>query len=143
MNKYIDEILDLADQAFKEKEIPVGAIIVYEDNIIGRGYNKRVQTNDVTSHAEVNAIREAATQLNDWRLDRCDLYVTLKPCDMCMNIIKESRIKNVYYLVDRNSDKKIYNKTLVRDIIEGDKIDVIKSNYLDKLSDFFKTNGMR
>lgn len=143
MNKYIDEILDLADQAYKEKEIPVGAIVVYEDNVIGRGYNKRVQTNDVTSHAEVNAIREAATHLNDWRLDKCDLYVTLKPCDMCMNIIKESRIQNVYYLVDRNSDKKIYNKTLVRDIIEGDNIDIIKSNYLDKLSDFFKTNGMR
>ena len=143
MNKYIDEILDLADQAYKEKEIPIGAIVVYEDNVIGRGYNKRVQTNDVTSHAEVNAIREAANHLNDWRLDRCDLYVTLKPCDMCMNIIKESRIQNVYYLVDRNSDKKIYNKTLVRDIIEGDNIDVIKSNYLDKLSDFFKTNGMR
>ena len=143
MNEYINKIINLSKKAYDQKEIPVGAIVVKDNTIIGKGYNMRVLTNDVTSHAEVNAIREAANYIKDWRLNDCDLYVTLKPCDMCMQIIKESRIKNVFYLIDRNNDKKGYNNTNVCDIIDVENIGVIKEEYIKLLSDFFINNGMR
>ena len=97
MKKYINEILNLADQAFKEKEIPIGAIVVLNDEIIGRGYNKRVQTNDVTSHAEVNAIREASKNVGSYDLSGCEIYTTCYPCPMCLSAIIWANIKKVYY----------------------------------------------
>ena len=99
MNNYIDLLFELADIAEKNKEIPVGAIIVKNDEIIGKGYNSRIINNDPTAHAEINAIKEASNKIGDWRLNGCDLYVTLEPCDMCLEVIKESRIDNIYYFI--------------------------------------------
>ena len=136
MNNYIDELLELANKAENVKDIPVGAIVVLNNKIIGRGYNNRVVTNDPTGHAEINAIKEASKYLNDWRLSDCDLYVTLEPCDMCLEVIKESRIKNVYYLLE-NIEKHKYKRTNVC-LYDIDKNIVEK--YQKKLSEFFNKN---
>ncbi|MCR4581150.1 MAG: nucleoside deaminase [Bacilli bacterium] len=136
MYNYIDELLELANKAENGKDIPVGAIVVLNNKIIGRGYNNRVVTNDPTGHAEINSIKEASKYLNDWRLSDCDLYVTLEPCDMCLEVIKESRIKNVYYLLE-NKEKHKYKRTNVC-IYNVDK--KIVEQYQKKLSEFFNKN---
>ncbi|NLL80801.1 MAG: tRNA adenosine(34) deaminase TadA [Tissierellia bacterium] len=76
-------------------EVPVGAVIVYEDKIIGRGYNLIETTNDPTTHAEIIAIRQASNYLDSWRLVDCTMYVTLEPCAMCAGAIVNSRIKRL------------------------------------------------
>ena len=78
-------------------EIPVGAVILKDGEVISSAYNRKELENDVTSHAEILAIREASKKLGRWRLDDCDLYVTLEPCPMCAWAIINSRIKNVYF----------------------------------------------
>jgi len=136
MNKYFDILFELADKAESNGDIPVGAIVVRDDSIIGEGFNNRVITNDPTGHAEINAIREASLNLGDWRLNGCDLYVTLEPCDMCLETIKESRIDNVYYIVE-NNDKHKYNSTNVC-VLKCDENN--KKKYIEKLSNFFDKN---
>lgn len=136
MNKYMDELFTLANKAEQLGDIPVGAIVVKNDTIIGRGYNNRVKTNDPTGHAEINAIREACNVLCDWRLSECNLYVTLEPCDMCIETIKESRISNVYYLLENNEKHKFKRTNVsVLNIDENDKM-----KYKEKLSNFFDKN---
>ena len=129
--KYIQEILKLADKAAKKDEIPVGAIVVFNGSIIAKGYNKREKNNRVIDHAEIIAINKASKKLKTWKLCDCDMYVTLKPCSMCEEVIKQSRIKNVYYLLDKLDYKKEYNKT---------KFTLLKNNdkYREKMGDFFK-----
>ena len=78
-------------------EVAVGAVLVKDGEIIAEAHNKKEQNNDVTSHAEILAIRDAEQKLGNWRLDNCDLYVTLEPCPMCAWAIVNSRIKNVYF----------------------------------------------
>ena len=78
-------------------EVAVGAVLVKDGEIIAEAHNKKEQNNDVTSHAEILAIRDAEQKLGNWRLDDCDLYVTLEPCPMCAWAIVNSRIKNVYF----------------------------------------------
>lgn len=78
-------------------EVPIGAIIVKDGEIIGRGYNLRETTHDPTAHAEMVAIREACERLDAWRLIDCTLYVTLEPCPMCAGAIVQSRVKRVVY----------------------------------------------
>lgn len=103
MNKYIDMIMKLARQAYDNDDIPVGAIVVRNNEIIGYGFNKRNVNKSVIGHAEIEAIEMACNHVGDWRLDECDLYVTLLPCMMCTGAIVESRIKKVYYLCDRTN----------------------------------------
>lgn len=79
------------------KDIPVGAVIVNNGEIIARAHNTKEETNDVTAHAEILAIKKASEKLNNWRLDDCELYVTLEPCPMCAWAILDSRIKAVYF----------------------------------------------
>ena len=97
MNKelYMKEALKEADKAFKKGETPIGAIVVKDGNIIGRGHNLTETLNDSTAHAEIVAIREAARNLGGWRLIDCELYVTMEPCIMCSGAIVNSRIKKL------------------------------------------------
>lgn len=83
--------------AEKENEIPVGAVVVKDNVIIGKGYNTRERDRDVCGHAEINAIRDAAEKTGNWRLENCDIYVTLEPCPMCAAAISQSRIRAVYF----------------------------------------------
>ena len=86
-----------AVQAAEQDEVPVGAIIVHKDKIIGTGFNQREQLNDPTAHAEMIAITQAASHLQSWRLTDTTLYVTLEPCPMCAGAILQSRISRVVY----------------------------------------------
>ena len=101
--EYVEKIYDLAKNSFDMDEIPVGAIIVRNEQIISTGINTRENNKSVIGHAEINAIEDACKVIGDWRLDDCDLYVTLLPCMMCSGAIVESRIKNIYYLCDRTN----------------------------------------
>lgn len=89
--------LEMARKAESEDEVPVGAVIVHEDQIVGQGYNQRERLQDPLAHAEMVAIREAAQHLKSWRLEKCTLYVTLEPCPMCLAAIQQSRIQKVFY----------------------------------------------
>ncbi len=86
-----------AENAFDEGEIPVGAVVVYQNRIIGRGHNQREKLQDPTAHAEIIAITSAAATLNSWRLTDCTLYVTLEPCPMCAGAILNARIPRVVF----------------------------------------------
>lgn len=86
-----------AIKAYKIGEVPVGCIIVKDDKIIARGYNRREKDESSLSHAEINAIKKASKKLNSWRLDDCIMYITLEPCVMCSGAIIQSRIPKVYY----------------------------------------------
>ncbi|MFA5528743.1 MAG: tRNA adenosine(34) deaminase TadA [Peptostreptococcales bacterium] len=93
---FMREALKEAEKAFEKKEIPIGAIIVKDDRIIGRGHNLRETSKDPTAHAEIIAIKEAAKELDGWRLIGCKMYVTVEPCPMCAGAIILSRIPEVY-----------------------------------------------
>ena len=101
--EYIDKIYDLALKSYEIDEIPVGAIVVRNGEIIAEGINNREKDNSVIGHAEINAIENACKFVGDWRLDECELYVTLLPCMMCSGAILESRIKKVYYLCNKTN----------------------------------------
>ena len=96
-----------AKKAYKNDEIPVGCVIVCENEIVACGYNKKERKNNALMHAEIIAIDKACKKLGSWRLDNCDIYVTLEPCMMCMSAIIESRIRNVYYGT-KNKNEQMY-----------------------------------
>jgi tRNA(adenine34) deaminase len=89
--------LDEAEQAMREGEVPIGAVIVHGERVIARAHNQREQLHDPTAHAEMIAITQAAAALESWRLEGCTLYVTLEPCPMCAGAILQARIPAVVY----------------------------------------------
>lgn len=89
--------IDLAKRAYEEGEVPVGAVIVHQDRVIGEGYNQREALKDPTAHAEMIAITQAAENLGSWRLVDCTLVVTLEPCPMCAGAIVQARVPTVVY----------------------------------------------
>ena len=89
--------LDLAAQAAAAGEVPVGAVVVKDGEVIGRGFNRPVTSNDPTAHAEIVALREAAARLGNYRLPGCELYVTLEPCAMCVGAMIHARIARIVY----------------------------------------------
>lgn len=95
--KFLLEALSLANEAAIEDEVPVGAVIVLDGAIIARGKNSREQNQDPLGHAELSAIQQASKAIGSWRLNDCDLYVTLEPCPMCLSACQQARIRNVYY----------------------------------------------
>ena len=97
MKKYMIEALKEAKKAFELGEVPIGAVIVKDNKIISRAFNKKESSNLATSHAEILAINKACKKLNNWRLLDCTLYVTVEPCLMCFGAIIQSRIKKVVY----------------------------------------------
>jgi tRNA(adenine34) deaminase len=91
------EAMKMAELAFDSNEVPVGAIVVYNREIIGKGFNQVITKNSVSSHAEINAIDQASQFLKNYRLKDCDMYVTLEPCHMCAKAIVDTRLNHLYY----------------------------------------------
>ena len=103
-------ILNGAEEAFNNNEIPVSCVIVNQQGeIISVGINDRQSTNNLLGHAEINAIVEAEKKIGDWRLDGYSMLVSLEPCEMCSSIIKESRLDKVYYILPKRTKDRIYD----------------------------------
>lgn len=142
--KWMLEAIRLAEIAYEKDEIPVGAIVVKDNKIIGRGYNQREILKDPTAHAEVLAITAAANTIEDWRLIDCTLYVTKEPCAMCAGAIINSRVKLVIFgcydaergycgsIADLCGDPRFKNDITVRGGINEERC-------LALIQDFFKT----
>ena len=132
-NKIVKELLKLCDKAENNGDIPISALIIKDDNIIAKAYNKKVINNDPLAHAEIIAIQKAAKKLNTYNLNDCILYCSLIPCDMCKEVIKEARIKEVYYIADNT--KKVNNNTkYIKYAID----ESIVNKYSEKIKKFFK-----
>jgi len=96
-SEFMRRALELARRAQQEGEVPVGSIVVFEDKIIGEGWNRPISAADPTAHAEIQAIRSAASSLKNYRLTGATLYVTLEPCEMCVGAVFHARIARVVY----------------------------------------------
>lgn len=134
---YMKEALDMAKISNNNDDFPVGAVLVKDNEIIAKGYNTREIDNNILGHAEINCIINASKILKSWKLQDCDIYVTLKPCSMCEEVIKQSRINNVFYLVEKPSSKKEYYKTNFTNvgfIVKKEE----SEEYLKLLNNFFK-----
>lgn len=140
--RWMQEALNEANLAAREHEVPVGAIVVYRGNIIGRGHNQPIQRHDPSAHAELLALRDAAQRLENYRLSECDLYVTLEPCPMCAGAILNARIARVIYgapdlkmgasgsVINLFADRRLNTHTA----IQGG---VLSEQCLHQLQDFF------
>ena len=135
MEKYMLEALKEANKAFKLGEVPIGAIIVKDNKIISRAFNKKESSNLATSHAEILAINKACKKLNNWRLLDCTLYVTVEPCLMCCGAIIQSRIKKVVYGTSNeyygavesiNNTLKKYNIEVENNILQNECSNIMK-----------------
>ena len=148
MNDYEYMLLALeeAKKAYGEGEVPVGAVIVKDDNVIAKAYNTKEKNKCSLDHAELSAIKLACEKLNNWRLTGTIMYVTLEPCPMCASAIKQSRINRVVYLLDNNdiNTSKIVNEIFsLHDAnapVEKVKLDISKFNKedIDIISEFFR-----
>lgn len=127
--------IDAANKAKNEGNVPVGCVIVKNNEVISASYNKKNSLNVSIYHAEILAIIEACEKLKSWYLDDCELYVTLKPCLMCSSAIAESRIKKVYYLLDSNYNENMNSN--INNIIYIKMID--KYEHSSAISDFFNS----
>lgn len=144
MEKYfMKEALKEAKKAYKKLEVPIGAVIVKDNKIIARAHNLRETKKQATAHAEILVIEKACKKLGAWRLEDCDLYVTLEPCAMCAGAIINSRIKNLYIGAMDEKGGAVGSKiNLLKDIKLNHTVEV-KSGILEEecskiLKDFFK-----
>lgn len=127
----LHELYELAKKAYYKGEVPVACIITKDGKIIAKTYNKRIKSNNPLKHAEVIAILKATRKLKNWRLSDCKMYVTLEPCHMCKEIIKETRIPEVCYII--NKDKLINYKTNFKQIKNSN-----SNEFSELLTSFFK-----
>lgn len=130
-DKYIKVALKEAKKAATNGEVPVGAVIVKDGKIIAKAYNKVEKKKNATYHAEIIAISLASKKIKNWRLNGCEMYVTLEPCSMCQSAIELSRIDKVYFLVKKDKEIKINN----------DKYECLEAQSeesLNLIQDFFK-----
>ncbi len=98
IHHYFDIAIKESLKAEKKESVPIGAVIIKDNKIIAKAHNINYKSKKVMDHAEIICIKKASKLLGDWRLTNCDMYVTLEPCNMCKEVIKASRIRNVYYL---------------------------------------------
>lgn len=126
----IKQLKKLNNIALKHGDVPVSCIIVKNNKIIAKEYNKRQKKNSPLAHAEILAIIKATKRIKTWNLNDCELYVTLEPCEMCKSIINEARIKKVYYIISKT--KKI------NDTVKYEQLDVADNDYfLNEIKEFF------
>ena len=137
--KFMKEALKEAKKSYEKLEVPVGAIIVKDGKIIGRGHNLKEEKQDPICHAEVIAIRKACKKINNWRLNDCTLYVTLEPCAMCTGVINEARLSRVVIgAKDETRGACGSNLDILDKNIECQK-GIIENECKNILQDFFKS----
>ena len=119
MEKFMKAALNEAQKALIKDEVPIGAVIVLDGNIIARAHNQRQSKKIATHHAEILAIEKACKKLNDWRLENAEIYVTLEPCPMCAGAIANARIKKLFFGA---FDKTGTNKNLLTDILSDNRL---------------------
>lgn len=137
-------LLSESNKAFLEGEVPVSAVIVKNGTVLSFAHNLKESRNSVTSHAEILAIEIASKRINNWRLDGCDIYVSLEPCSMCASAIHQARIDNIYYFVERTNLS--FDHDLLKSIlVEKNCNKTTEIHYIDYgdelkniLQDFFK-----
>jgi len=141
--KFMKEAIKQAKKAYDKEEIPVGAVIVKDGKIIARGYNKKEEKKDTTQHAEIIAIQKASRKIDAWRLQDCEMYVTLEPCAMCTGALIQARLKRVYIgTMDPKTGACGSVLNLLEDYKFNHKVEV-ETNIMQKecekiLKDFFK-----
>ena len=141
--KYMKEALKEAQKAYKKLEIPVGAVIVKDGKIIAKAHNIKEEEKDTTKHAEIIAIQKASKKLNTWRLNDCEMYVTLEPCSMCAGAIIQARLKKVYIgTMDEKTGACGSVLNLLKDYKFNHKVELetglLEENCKKILQDFFK-----
>ena len=139
--KWMYDALKEARKAYRSDEVPIGAIIVNDSQIIGKSHNQVENLKDATAHAEILAITSAANKLNDWRLENTSLYVTKEPCLMCLGAIINSRISKLYYGFS-DSKNGFSNKLNIEELINTSHLNFIEGSILknecyDVVSKFF------
>lgn len=140
---FMKEALKEAKKAYKKLEVPVGVVIVKDNEIIARGYNQKEMKNNPIKHAEIIAIEKACKKLNNWRLNDCEIYVTLEPCPMCAGAIINSRIKKVYIGAVQEKTGACGSKVnLIEKYNSETKVDtefgILQDKCLELVQDFFK-----
>ena len=141
--KFMKEAIKQAKKAYDKEEIPVGAVIVKDGKIIARGYNKKEEKKDTTQHTEIIAIQKASRKIGAWRLQDCEMYVTLEPCAMCTGALIQARLKRVYIgTMDPKTGACGSVLNLLEDYKFNHKVEV-ETNIMQKecekiLKDFFK-----
>ncbi len=128
--KFMDEALNIAEKALENGEIPVGAVVVENGKVIGRGHNRQSTDSDPTAHAEMVALREGGRYKKNFRLDGAVMYSTVKPCPMCRAAIKRARIEKVYYSAEAARES-----THSTEFIETD---IAGSSSAEVMQEFFK-----
>ena len=116
-DKFIDIAIEEAQKAFEENEVPVGAVIVRNNQVIASAHNMKLNTKNPLNHAELIAINDAITKIGDWRLNECEMYITLEPCPMCAGAISQSRIKIIYIGTKSNIS---CNEKVIANILQND-----------------------
>lgn len=139
-DKFMKAALKCAEQALKDGEVPIGAVVVCDGKIIARGHNRRTKKQIATAHAEIEAIEKACRKLNSWRIPECEIYVTLEPCPMCMGAMLNARIKKVYFgayeAKGRSMTEQLASSNLVNHKIEVEG-GIMKEECANILSTFF------
>lgn len=145
--KFMIMAINEAKKAAKLGEVPVGAVIVKDNVVIAKAYNIKEKQQSVTRHAEIIAVEKASKKLENWRLDGCDIYITLEPCPMCASAIKQARINRIFYGLS-NYDKN--NENIIYSILEKDRNNrscEVSCGYFEKeieymLKSFFKNRRL-
>jgi tRNA(adenine34) deaminase len=140
---WLQYALNLAREAAAQNEVPVGAVLVAENRILGEGYNQPIKSHDPTAHAEIIALRQAAKKISNYRLVATTLYVTLEPCAMCAGALLHARIKRLVYGAYDQKTGVISSKMNLSDIPSNHKIEcsggLLELDCVSVLQDFFRT----
>ena len=142
---FMQQALECAKKAGQKDEVPVGAVIVKDNKIIAKGYNKNITLQDTTAHAEIVALRKACKKLSNYRLTDCSIYVTIEPCPMCAGALVQARIKNIFFGAKdvkagacesvfniANSNKLNHNINVIGGLLEQDCAKIIKQFFKNK-----------
>ena len=140
---FMEEALKEAKKAYRKLEVPVGVVIVKNNEIIARAHNQKEQKNSPIKHAEIIAIEKACKKLNNWRLNGCEMYVTLEPCPMCAGAVINSRIRKIYIGSVQEKTGACGSKiNIIEEYKSETKVDIefgiLKDKCLELVQDFFK-----